>query len=180
MNSELLVLNNKQTDTLNEQTRGRLQETLELELNKQRESFSFNPPKKLVEEGKLLSAVASFEATHSVQNINRENNSFSTTTPGFWTSRGGTEKFIKLRELLELRTQKDIKLHVEEVKKRGNKKKIRDFEYNISDLGTCKKDVIEDLKLVEYNDLGSMVFRLRLTCTENLKKTDMKYIDAST
>ena len=65
-----------------EQTKTKPLETLELELNKQIQSFSFNPPINSVEEGKLLLAVSSFKATNSVFNITDENNSISITTPG--------------------------------------------------------------------------------------------------
>ena len=45
-------------------------------MNKQMETFSFNPPISLVEEGKWLLGVTSYEATNSVFKINHENNSF--------------------------------------------------------------------------------------------------------
>ena len=50
------------------------------------QTFSFNPPINLVEEGKWLLALTSFETTNSVLNITNENNSFSITTPGHWSS----------------------------------------------------------------------------------------------
>ena len=45
------------------------------------ETFSFNPPLNLVEEGKWLSAVTSFEATSYVFPITDENISFSYSMP---------------------------------------------------------------------------------------------------
>ena len=74
MNKELLLLIKKHTDTLVEQTNTKPQETLEYKMNKQMETFSFNPPINLSEEGKWLLAVTSFEATNSVFNITSENN----------------------------------------------------------------------------------------------------------
>ena len=59
MNNELLLLNKKHTDTLIENTRTRPQETLEFKMNKQMQTFSFNPPINLLEEGKWLLAVSS-------------------------------------------------------------------------------------------------------------------------
>ena len=56
-------------------------------MNKQIEIFSFNPPFNLVEEGKWLLAVTSFEAMNSVFNITIEKNSFSITKPGHWFSK---------------------------------------------------------------------------------------------
>ena len=44
--------------------------------------FSFNPPIKLVEEGKWLLSVSFFECTNSVFIITNENSSFSITIPG--------------------------------------------------------------------------------------------------
>ena len=82
----MLLLIKEHTDTLIEQTETKPQETLELEMNKQMQIFSFKPPLNLVEEGKWLLAVSSFEATNSVYNITSENNSFSITTPGHWNS----------------------------------------------------------------------------------------------
>ena len=82
MNNELLLLIKKHTDTLIEQTKTKPQETLEFKMNKQIETFSFSPPINLVEEGKWLLAVTSFEVTNSVFNITDENNSFAITIPG--------------------------------------------------------------------------------------------------
>ena len=52
MDNELLLSNKKHTDTLIEQTKTKEQETLENKLNKQMETFSFNSPINLFEEGK--------------------------------------------------------------------------------------------------------------------------------
>ena len=41
-------------------------------MSKQMETFSFNPPIKLIEEGKCLLGVTSFECTNSVFNITKE------------------------------------------------------------------------------------------------------------
>ena len=66
MNNELLLLIKKHTEKLIEQTRTKQEETLEFRMNKQVETFSFNPPLNLFEEGKWLLAVCTFEATNSV------------------------------------------------------------------------------------------------------------------
>ena len=105
-------------------------------MSKEMETFSFNPPINLFEEGKWLLAVTSCEATNSVFIITIESNSFSIIIPDFWTCRGSVETIIKLRELLELRKQDDIKLHVEEVRKRGNHITIGGKEYKVSDFDT--------------------------------------------
>ena len=54
MNNELLLLFEKHTDTLIEQTKTKPQETLEFKMNKQMQIFSFNPPNNLVEAGKCF------------------------------------------------------------------------------------------------------------------------------
>ena len=61
MNNEFLLLIKKHTDTLIEQTKTKPQETLEFKMIKQMQTFSFNPPIHLFEEGKWLLAVSSFE-----------------------------------------------------------------------------------------------------------------------
>ena len=69
MNNEILLLITKNTDTLIEQTKSCCQETLEIKMKEQMETFFFSPPNNLVEEGKWLLAVTSFEATNSAFNI---------------------------------------------------------------------------------------------------------------
>ena len=58
MNNELLLLIKKHIDTLIEQTKPKPQEALEFKMDKQTQTFSFNPPKNLLEEGKWLLAVS--------------------------------------------------------------------------------------------------------------------------
>ena len=173
MNNELLLLIKKHTDTLIEQTRTKPQETLEFKMDKQMQTFSFNPPINLVEEGKLLLAVSSFECTNSVFNITNENNSFSIIIPGHYETEFAEQIIDDLNKLLEL---KSLELHVEEVRKRGNIIKIRDKEYKLSDFDNQKYDIIEELKKVKYNDLKDLVYRMRLSYDEIMDILDLKYI----
>ena len=173
MNNELLLLIKKHTDTLIEQTKTKPQETLEFKLNKQMQTFSFNPPINLVEEGKWLLAVSSFECTNSVFNITDENNSFSIIIPGHYQNKTDEKTINDLNKLLEL---KSLELHVEEVKKRGNKIKIADKEYKLSDFDTQKNEIIEELKNVKYNDLEDLVHRMRLSYDEIMEILDLKCI----
>ena len=135
MNIELLLLIKKHTDTLIEQTKTKPQETLEFKIDKQMQSFSFNPPINLVEEGKWLLGVTSFECINSVFNITDENNSFSITIPSRWRIPNYLEYNVigELKNLLELKSENDIGLHVGEVRKRGNeiKLEIRNIHYQI-------------------------------------------------
>ena len=76
MNNEFLLLYKKHTNTLIEQTTTKPQETLEFKMNEEMQTFSFDPPINLVEEGKWLLGVTYFDFTNSVFNITDENNSF--------------------------------------------------------------------------------------------------------
>ena len=172
MNNELLLLFKKHTDTLTEQTKPKPQETLEFKMNKQNQTFSFNPSINLLEEGKSLLAVSSFECTNSVFNITNENNSFSIIIPGHYQNESDEKTIDNLNKLLEL---KSLELHVE-VKKRGNKIKIGDVEYQLSDFDNQKYEIIEELKNAKYNDLEDLVYRMRLSYDEIMDILDLNYI----
>ena len=172
MNNELLLLIKKHTDTLIKQTKTKPQETLEFKRNKQRQTFSFNPPINLVEEGKWLLAVSSFECSNSVFNLTDDNNSFSIIIPGHWETEFSEKIINELNRLLEL---KSLDLHVNEVRKRGNIIKIRDKEYELSDFGNQKYEILEELKNAKYNDLGDLVYRMQLTYDEIIDVLDLKY-----
>ena len=143
MNNELLLLIKKHTDTLIEQTKTKPQETLEFKMIKQMQTFSFNPPINLFEEGKWLLAVSSFECTNSVFNITNENNSFSIIVPGHYETESAEKTINQLNKLLELRSQNGIELHVEQVRKKGL---ILINDYSLSSLGMFKDEILEDLK----------------------------------
>ena len=100
MNSELLLSIKKHTDTLVEQTNTKSQKTLELKMVQSKQTFSFNPPINLVEEGKWLLGVSSFEVTNSIFNITNENYSFSNTMSGHWIRENAQQTIDKLKELL--------------------------------------------------------------------------------
>ena len=173
MNNELLLLIKKNTDTLIENTKTRAQETLEFKMDKQMKTFSFNPPINLVEEGKWLLAVSSFECTNSVFNITNENNSFSIIIPGHYQNKSDEKTTDNLNKLIEL---KSLELHVEEVKRRGNKLKIGDKEYKLSDFDNQKYEILQELKNAKYNNLEDLVYRLRLSYDEIMDILDLKYI----
>ena len=143
MNNELLLLIKKHTDTLIEHTKTKPQEALEFKMKEQTQTFSFNPPINLVEEGKWLLGVSSFECTNSVFNITDENNSLSIIIPGHYEFESDEKTIDDLYKLLEL---KSLELHVDEVKKRGNKIKIGDNEYKLSDFDNQKNEILEELK----------------------------------
>ena len=173
MNNELLLLIKKHTDTLIQQTKTKPQETLEFKMNKQMQTFSFNPPINLVEEGKWLIAVSSLECTNSVFNVTDDNNSFSIIIPGHYQNKTDEKTINDLNKLLEL---KSLELHVEEVKKRGNKIKIADKEYKLSDFDNQNYEILQELKNVKYNDLEDLVYRMRLSYDEIMNILDLKYI----
>ena len=173
MNNELLLLIKKHTDTLIDQTKTKPQETLEFKMNKQSQTFSFNPPIILIEEGKWLIAVSSFECTNSVFNITDDNNSFSIIIPGHYETEFAEKIIDDLNKLLEL---KSLELHVEEVRKRGNIIEIGGKEYKLSDFDNQKYEILEELKRVGYNDLKDLVYRMRLSYDEIIDIFDLKYI----
>ena len=173
MNNELLLLIKKHTDTLIEQTKTKPQETLEFKMNKQMQTFSFNPPINLVEEGKWLLAVSSFECTNSVFNITNENNSFSIIIPGHYQNKSDEKTIDNLNKLLEL---KSLELHVEEVGKRGDIIKIGGDECKLSDFDNQKYEILQELKNAKYNDLEDLVYRMRLSYNEIMNILDLKYI----
>ena len=140
MNNELLLLIKTHTDTLIEHTKTKPQDSLELKMNRQMQSFSFSPPINLLEEDKWLLAVSSFECTNSVFIITNENNSFLITIPSHCESISAEKTIDQLRNLLELRSQKRIELNVNEVRKRGNQVKLGDNENKLSDLMLKKRD----------------------------------------
>ena len=56
------------------------------------QNFSFNAPINMVEEGKWLLAVSSFECTNCVYKITDENNSFSINIPGHYQTEFAEKK----------------------------------------------------------------------------------------
>ena len=154
MNNEILPLLKKHTDTLIEQTKTKPQETLEFKMNKQMETFSFNPPINLIEEGKSLLGRTSFECKNSVFIITIGNNSFSIIIPGHWNSKSAEQTIDELNKLFELRSENDIELHTEQVRKKGL---ILIKDYFLSSLGTFKNETLEELRIVKYKDLEDMV-----------------------
>ena len=173
MNHELLLLIKKHTDTLIEQTKTKPQETLEFKMNKQRQTFSFNPPINLVKEDKRLLAVSSFECTNSVFIITDDNNSFSIIIPAHWESEFADKIIDERNRLLKPKT---LDLHVNEFRKRGNIIKIGDKEYKLSDFDNQKYEILEEFKNAKYNDLADLVYRMRLSYDEILDVLDLKYI----
>ena len=135
--------------------------------------FSFNPPINLVEEGKWLQAVSSFECTDSVFNITNENNSFSVIIPGQYQNKSDEKTIDDPKKILEL---KSLELHVKEVRKRGNLIKRGDNEYKSSDFDTQKNEIKEEVRSVKYNDLEDLVYRMQLTYEEIMDFLDLKYI----
>ena len=149
----MLLLIRNQTDTLIEQTKTKPQETLEFKLNKQTQTFSFNPPINLVEEGQWLMAVSLFDCTNSVINITNENNSFSIIIPGHYQNKSDENTIDNLNKLLEIRS---FELHVEEVRKSGKKIKIEDNEYKLSDFDTQ----IKTRYLKNYEMWNTMILKI--------------------
>ena len=108
------------------------------------EDFSFSPPINLSEEGKSLLVLTSFEKTNSVSNITNGNNSFSFSTPRYWTPEGSEELVTSLNEFLELRSEKDIELHVKEVEKISTRIKIENSGCNLAGFDQLKSEYLQN------------------------------------
>ena len=141
-------------------------------MNKQMQTFSFNPPLNLIELDKWLLGMTSLECTNSVFNITNENISFSIIIPGHYKTEFAEKVINDLNELYEL---KSLELHVEEVRKRGNIKKIEDKEYKLSDFDTPKNEILEELRNVKYNDLRDLIYRMQLSYDEIIDILDLAY-----
>ena len=70
------------------------------------ETFSFNPPIDLSEEGNCLLAVTTFEATNSVFDMTNENETFSITTPGNRITKGAGSTIGTLNILIDVISEK--------------------------------------------------------------------------
>ena len=119
--------------------RTRPQETLEFKMNKQMETFSFNPPRNLVEEGKWLLAVTLFECKNSVFNLTNENNSFSFVVQGHYNSKSAENTIDELNKLPELGFENYVELHTEQVRE---KRLISIEDSSLSSLGTFKSEIL--------------------------------------
>ena len=84
----------------------------------QMETFSFNPPISLSEEGKWLLAVTSSNSTNSVFTLNNRNNSFSITIPGQRILDGSEDMVDELNRLIKLRSENNNELQINEFEKR--------------------------------------------------------------
>ena len=170
----------KHTDTRIEQTRTKPQEAPDFKMNKQTQTFLFNPARNLVEERKWLITVISFEATNSAFFITDKNNSSSIRLPGHWNSEGGEDFINMLINLLELRSENDIEIHVKEVEERGTRIKIENSGYILAGFGHSKIEILAELKIVKHRDLEDMVYRLQLTYDEIVDILDVGNIAGST
>ena len=65
--------------------------------------------------------VTSSGGINSVFNITDEKKTFSITIPGHWNSKLAEIFIDELNRILELRSPKDIELHVEQFRKKWNK-----------------------------------------------------------
>ena len=97
------------------------------------QTFTFSSTINVFEEAEWLVAVTSFEAINSVLIITDENNSLSISITNCWRNHNHLEEQFmdKLKKLLKLRSENNVDWHVEEVRKRGNKTKVGDREWNL-------------------------------------------------
>ena len=110
--------------------------------------------------------MTSFEATNSLCFITDENKRFSISVTGHWRIPNYLEdgNIDKLKNLLKLRSQNDIELHVEEVRKSGDEVEIKSKQFSLSDSDTFKKkEILEGLKSAFYHNLEELVCRIEVT-----------------
>ena len=162
MNNELSQLNEKHNDTLIEQTKATPKDPFEFRINNQMQTFSINPPLNFFEEAKWLLAVTSCEATNTVFNITKENNSFSISTPGHCSPEDRKEFISKLNKLLEVRSENDLEFSIKEFKKRGTRKEIENSGYNSAEFDHFKSENLPQTKRAKYRSLEDKVYRLQL------------------
>ena len=91
--------------------------------------------------------------------MNDENNSFSIVIPGGWRIPDLLEDniFDLLKNLLKFKSENNIELNIQAVRKKGTQIKTGYKEYKLSKIVTFKNEVLEELKNVNYNDLEDMV-----------------------
>ena len=65
-------------------------------------------------------------------------------TPAHWNYKSAEKTIDELSKLLELRSQNDIELHVEQVRQRRT---ILTFDYFLSSLGTFENGTLEEHKM---------------------------------
>ena len=141
------------------------------------QSFSFNPPINIVEEGKWFLGVSSFECTYSLFNVTDGNNRFFVSIPGHWSSEDGEELINEFFKLIDLRYENEIDLRVEQVRKTGI---LSINDYTLSSLGTFKIEGLEELKKSKDNDLEDVVYRYQVTHNEIIDILDLKFIPTTT
>ena len=83
-----------------------------------------------------------------------------------------------IKNLLKLKSENDIDLHVQEVRKRGGQIKIGDKEYKLTDFDTSKDEILQELKKANYHDLEDMVNRMQLTYNEIMDVLHIKYFSS--
>ena len=62
------------------------------------------------------------------------------------------------------------------MRKRGNKIKIGNNEFKLSDFDARKHEMLDELKKVKYKDLEDIVYRMRISYDEIMDILDLKYI----
>ena len=75
-----------------------------------------------------------------------KNNSFSITTPEQWSPEESDELINKLIDLLELRSQYEIKLHVKQFEKRCTRIEIENSDYNLAVLMISKLNSLQNYR----------------------------------
>ena len=145
--------------------------------------------------------MTSFEKkTRSAYNLTDEKNSFSIIALGQWTSKDdeenfdklykllerywsskvGGETFTKLKEILELGSQIDIDLHVEEVEKRGTRREKGNSGHSFASFDLFKREIVAELRRVKYKDPDHIVSGMELPNDEIVDLLEIKFVTGPT
>ena len=102
---------------------------------------------------------------------------FSITTPVHCNSKSARKTFDELNKSIELRSQNDIELQVEQV---GNKGTNFINDWSLTRLGTVKNKIFEEINNSKNNDLEDIVYRFQITYDETIDILDLKCIPTKT
>ena len=79
---------------------------------------------------------------------------------------GGDKTINKLSELIKLRSQNEIKLHVKGVEKRGTRIEQGNRGYTLAGFGHVQSESNAEIRIVENVDFADMVYRMELSNDE--------------
>ena len=95
------------------------------------------------------------------------------------TPKVGEQTVNKLNEILEIRYQNDIDLHVKEVEEGCTRMELENIGYNLASFDHFKIEICAEFKRVNYEALEGIVHRMQLAYDENVVILDILYVAGS-